>query len=38
MNKIFNQVPLIYKLNSETNFFTSGFNTTKDFIKSGRWK
>ena len=38
LNQIFNQVPLIYELKSETNFFTSGFNTTKDFIKNGRWK
>ena len=38
LNQIFNQVPLIYELKSESNFFKSGFNTTKDFIKSGRWK
>ena len=38
LNQIFNQVSLIYELKSETNFFTSGFNTTKDFIKNGRWK
>ena len=38
LNQIFNQVPLIYKLKSESNFFKSGFNTTKDFIKNGRWK
>ena len=38
LNQIFNQVPLIYELKSESNFFKSGFNTTKDFIKNGRWK
>ena len=38
LNHIFNQVPLSYELKSETNFFTSGFNTTKDFIKNGCWK
>ena len=37
-NHIFNQVPLIYELKSESNFFKSGFNTTKDIIKNGRWK
>ena len=38
LNQIFNQVPLIYELKSETNFFKSGFNTTKDFIKNSCWK
>ena len=38
LNQIFNQVPLIYELKSESNFLKSGFNTTKDFIKNGRWK
>ena len=38
LNQIFNQVLLIYELKSESNFFKSGFNTTKDFIKNGRWK
>ena len=30
LNQIFNQVPLIYELDSETNFFKSGWNTTKE--------
>ena len=38
LNQIFNQVPLIYELESETNFVTSGWNTTKDRIKNGSWK
>ena len=38
LNQIFNQVPLIYELESETNFVTSGWNTTKDHIKNGSWK
>ena len=38
LNQISNQVLLIYELKSETNFFTSGFNTTNDFIKNGRRK
>ena len=38
LNQIFSQVSLIYELKSESNFFKSGFNTTKDFIKNGRWK
>ena len=38
LNHIFNQVPLIYGLESETNFLKSGWNTTKDYIKNGSWK
>ena len=38
LNQIFNQVPLIYELESETNFVTSGWNTTKDRIKNRSWK
>ena len=38
LNHIFNQVPLIYGLESETNFLKSGWNTTKDYIKKGCWK
>ena len=38
LNQIFNHVTLIYELKSESNFFKSGFNTTKDFIKNGGWK
>ena len=38
LNQIFNQVPLIYELESETNFLKSGWNTTKDYIKNGSWK
>ena len=33
LNQIFNQVSLIYELNSESHFLKSGFNTTKDCIK-----
>ena len=38
LNQIFNQVPLVYELESETNFVISGWNTTKDYIKNGSWK
>ena len=38
LNQIFNQVPLIYEVESETNFLKSGWNTTKDYIKNGSWK
>ena len=38
LNQIFNQVSLIYELESESNFLKSSYNTTKDFIKNGRWK
>ena len=38
LNQIFNQVPLIYELQSETNFVSSGWKTTKEYIKNGSWK
>ena len=38
LNQIFNQVPLIYELKSESNFSKSSYNTTKDFVKNRRWK
>ena len=38
LNQIFNQVPLVYELQSETNFVSSGWKTTKEYIKNGSWK
>ena len=38
LNQIFNQVPLIYELKSNQNFFKSGLITTKNYIKNGYWK
>ena len=38
LNQIFNQVPLIYELKSNQNFFKSGLITTKNYIKNSYWK
>ena len=38
LNQIFNQVSLVYELQSETNFVSSGWKTTKEYIKNGSWK
>ena len=38
LNQIFNQVPLVYELQSETNFVSSVWKTTKEYIKNGSWK
>ena len=34
LNQIFNQVPLAHKLQSETNFVSSAWKTTKEYIKN----
>ena len=38
LNQIFNQESLVYELQSETNFVSSGWKTTKEYIKNGSWK
>ena len=38
LNQIFNQIPLIFNINSSTKFFKSGSHTTKDYIKNSHWK
>ena len=38
LNQIFNQVSLVYELQSETNFVSSGWKTTKEYMKNGSWK
>ena len=38
LKQIFGQIPILYELNSNTKFISSGWKTTKDFIKSGSWK
>ena len=37
LKQLFSKVPLLYELNSTTNFFSSGYKTTKEFVKSGCW-
>ena len=36
--QIFGQIPILYELNSDTKFISSGWKTTKEFIKNGSWK
>ena len=38
LKQLFSQVPLLYELNSTTKFISSGWKTTKEFIKNGSWK
>ena len=38
LNQIFNQVPLVHELQSEANFVSFGWKTTKEYIKNGSWK
>ena len=38
IRQIYNQIPLLYEINSDTNFISSGFKTTKEYIKNGSWK
>ena len=38
LKQIFGQIPILYELDSDTKFISSGWKTTKKFIKNGRWK
>ena len=38
LRQIYNQIPLLYEINSATNFISSGFKTTKEYIKNSSWK
>ena len=38
IRQIYSQIPLLYELNSDTNFISSGWKTTKEYIKNGSWK
>ena len=38
LKQIYSQIPLLYELNSDTKFITSGWKTTKEYIKNGSWK
>ena len=38
LKQIFGQIPILYKLNSDTKFILSGWKTTEEFIKNGSWK
>ena len=38
LKQIFAQTPILYELNSDTKFISSGWKTTKELIKNGSWK
>ena len=38
LKQIFGQMRILYELDSDTKFLSSGWKTTKEFIKNGRWK
>ena len=38
LGQIFAQRPILYKLNSDTEFISPGWKTTKELIKNGSWK
>ena len=38
LKQIFGQVPILYELNSDAKYISSGWKTTKEFIKNGSWK
>ena len=38
IRQIYNQIPLLYELNSDTNFVSFGWKPTKEYIKNGSWK
>ena len=38
LKQIFGQTLILYELNSNTKFISSGWKTTKELIKNGSWK
>ena len=38
IRQIYSQVPLLCELNSDINFISSGWKTTKEYIKNSSWK
>ena len=38
LKQIFTQIPILYELDSNTKFISSGWKTSKEFIKNGSWK
>ena len=38
IREIYSQIPLLYELNSDTNFISFGWKTTKEYIKNGNGK
>ena len=38
LKQIYSQISLLYELNSDSKLITSGWKTTKKYIKNGSWK
>ena len=38
LRQVFAQIPILYKLISDTEFISPGWKTTKELIKNGSWK
>ena len=38
IRQIYNEIPLLYELNSDTNFITLSWKPTKEYMKNGSWK
>ena len=38
LKQSFGQIPILYELNSNTKFISSGWKTIKDLTKNGSWK
>ena len=38
LKQIYIQIPILYELNPDTRFISSGWKTTKEYIKNGSWK
>ena len=38
LKQIFAQTPILYELNSDTKFISSGWKKTKELVKNGSWK
>ena len=38
LKQIFSQIPILYELDSNTKFISSGWKTTKELIRNGSWK
>ena len=38
IRQIYSQILLLYELNSDTKFISSGWKATKEYIKNGSWK
>ena len=38
IRQIYNEIPLLYELNSDANFITLSWKPLKEYMKNGSWK